>query len=100
MNGTADLCLVSPDSCKAPLVWCKMTACLFDETETSEEVKEERNNNGRDEGSTENKMAKKCPICGSPMHPAGKLQIPNPLTGRTRMVQVYNCSRCGYRSLG
>jgi len=48
----------------------------------------------------EYEMAKRCPICGSPMRTSGKLQMTNPLTGRKKMVQVYICSRCKYRSLG
>ena len=67
------------------------------------EEKSENNNIGKDEGSTKNPMTNGrsyCPICKSPMRRAGQLQMTNPLTGRKKMVQVYVCSRCGYRSLG
>lgn len=62
----------------------------------------ENNNIGSEEGTTEIeiKMPKRCPICGSSMRPSGQLQMLNPSTGRKRMVQVYVCSRCGYRTLG
>lgn len=45
-------------------------------------------------------MSKQCPICKSPMHRSGKIKQKNPLTNRIRMVQVYYCNRCGYRTLG
>jgi C4-type Zn-finger protein len=65
--------------------------------------KSENNNIGSDEGTTDNSMSNGrhyCPICNSPMRTAGQLQMKNPLTGRYKMVQVYICSRCRYRSLG
>ena len=45
-------------------------------------------------------MSKQCPICKSPMRRSGKIKQKNPLTNRIRMVQVYYCNRCGYRTLG
>jgi C4-type Zn-finger protein len=63
-----------------------------------EKEKSENNNIGSDEGIIDNKM--RCPICGSPMHKSGQLQMTNPSTGRKKMVQVYYCGRCGYKTLG
>lgn len=44
-------------------------------------------------------MSKRCPICRSPMHKAGKLR-PAVSKGKARLITVYVCSRCGYRTLG
>lgn len=74
-----------------------MTSCPFENEPT--EHKLEINNNGDDEGTTEKEMHQ-CPICGTRMKPSGQLQMHNPRTKRTRMVQVYVCPRCGYRTLG
>jgi C4-type Zn-finger protein len=76
-----------------------MTSYPLDKTENDEGVKEETNNNGNDEEDIGYEMAKKCPICGSPMHHAGELRPRNPL-GRTRTVTVYQCGRCKYRCIG
>ena len=51
-------------------------------------------------GSDASLMSKQCPICKSPMHRSGMIKQKNPLTNRIRMVQVYYCNRCGYRTLG
>jgi predicted RNA-binding Zn-ribbon protein involved in translation (DUF1610 family) len=60
----------------------------------------ENNNSCNDVVDTDQKMPRKCPICGSSMRPSGELQMISPSTGRRRRVQVYNCSRCGYRTIG
>jgi DNA-directed RNA polymerase subunit RPC12/RpoP len=61
----------------------------------------ESNNSGVEVENNEYKMPYfRCPICDSPMHKSGQLQMTNPLTGRKKMVQVYYCNRCGYKTLG
>ena len=75
-----------------------MTSCPSDEPKNGRGVKEETNNSGGDEGTTENNM--QCPICGTRMRHSGQLQMTNPRTRRRRMVQVHVCGRCGYRTLG
>jgi DNA-directed RNA polymerase subunit RPC12/RpoP len=42
---------------------------------------------------------KKCPDCGFKMRPSVKLEFKNPATMRKKTVQVYDCSRCGYKIL-
>jgi C4-type Zn-finger protein len=76
-----------------------VTSCPFEDEPDKE--KSENNNNDSGVEDTEYKMPYfKCPICNSPLHKSGQLQITNPLTGRKKMVQVYYCNRCGYRTLG
>jgi len=41
-----------------------------------------------------------CVRCGNKMYGSGKLHMKNSSSDRETYVQVYNCSRCGYRTLG
>ena len=41
-----------------------------------------------------------CPKCHSKLRRTNELEMKNPCSGKTRMVDVYNCDFCGYRKLG
>jgi len=73
-----------------------MTSCPFENQHKKE--KSENNNNGSDEGTTDNKM--QCPICKSRMFKSGQLKMKNPRTNRYNMVTVYRCRMCGYQTIG
>lgn len=42
-------------------------------------------------------MARRCKICGGEMTGAGKVRCKNPVTKRSRDLDVWRCKRCGHR---